>query len=768
MINNSKAQTLLKLSKFKEFNIPKLKVYKTSSYSQNKEKVLKDIVKNFRGKIAIRSSNVFEDKNLTKAGKFKSFLNVHSEDRKQINDKIKEVIKSYKNFHSKNNEFFIQDMAKKTLFSGVCFTRNIETNVPEWKINFTKGADTTLVTSGRSKVKSINFLEKKKIKFKKKIFRKLYFLIKKLQKKTKIDELDVEFAVSRENIISILQVRKLPISKKKNKKTNIQNYLLKYKNLEKKIKKLKEKNPNHLGKTTFFGTMPDWNPAEIIGTKPMPLALSLYQELITNNIWAENRRNYGYLDVSDSHLMTTFYGTPYIDVRTDFNSWIPKNMGTKLSEKLVNHYLKNFEKKIHFHDKVEFEILFTCFNFETKEKINKSLKNFTQSEKKLLIFSLKNITKLTINNTSKEIKLIKKLKSKQKIIEKKKIYWLDKIFWLIQDCKKLGTISFAGLARAGFVAVDILNSMVNQNIISKNDKEKFLNSVNTVLSDLKKDHVKMSKEKFLLKYGHLRPNTYEISSKNYKDGYNLYFKGRIKANLNKVKNYKFKIEHKTEKKINKFLNENNMQINCKKLFDWMKTSIENREYAKFVFTKSLDLIFDYIKKFAKRNNIPQEDLSYLKINDLLNFYYNLDLDNVESKLKKSISINKSNFKQISKINLPNIILSHEDIYMKEDDEISVNFIGSKISGSIVELKNLNKINLKNKIVCIESADPGYDFIFSNNIRGLITKYGGSNSHMAIRCHELNISAAIGVGEELYNKIRKLKFVTIDSVSQRIF
>ncbi len=768
MINNSKAQTLLKLSKFKEFNIPKLKIYKVSLYSKNKEKVLKDIIRNFRGKIAIRSSNVFEDKNSTKAGKFKSFLNINSEDKKQINDKIKEVIKSYKNFHSEKNEFFIQDMAKKISFSGVCFTRNIETNIPEWKINFTKGTDTTLVTSGRSKVKSINFLEKKKIKFKKKIFSKLYFLIKKLQKKTKIDELDVEFAISRKNNISILQVRKLPISDKNNKETNIQNYLLKYKNLEKKIKKLKEKNPNQLGKTTFFGTMPDWNPAEIIGIKPMPLALSLYQELITNNIWAENRRNYGYLDVSDSHLMTTFYGTPYIDVRTDFNSWIPKNMGIKLSEKLVNYYLKNFEKKIHFHDKVEFEILFTCFNFETKEKINKLLKNFTQSEKKLLISSLKNITKLTISNTSKEIKLIKKLESKQIIIEKKKLYWLDKIFWLIQDCKKLGTISFAGLARAGFVAVDILNSLVSQNIISKNDKEKFLNSINTVLSDLKRDHVKMSKGKFLLKYGHLRPNTYEISSKNYKEGYNLYFKGKNQTNLNKVQNLKFKIEHKAEQKINKFLNENNMQINCKKLLDWMKTSIENREYAKFVFTKSLDLIFDYIKKFAKRNNIPQEDLSYLKISDLLNFYYNLDLDNVESKLKKSISINKKNFKKISKINLPNIILSHEDIYMKEDDEISVNFIGSKTSGSIVELKNLNKINLKNKIVCIENADPGYDFIFSNNIKGLITKYGGSNSHMAIRCHELNISAAIGVGEELYNKIKELKFVTIDSVSQRIF
>ena len=66
-----------------------------------------------------------------------------------------------------------------------------------------------------------------------------------------------------------------------------------------------------------------------------------------------------------------------------------------------------------------------------------------------------------------------------------------------------------------------------------------------------------------------------------------------------------------------------------------------------------------------------------------------------------------------------------------------------------------KINLNsniNGIVCIENADPGYNFLFSKNIKGLITKYGGQNSHMAIRCAELNLPALIGVGEKVYNKI----------------
>ena len=764
----SKAGTLNFLSKDKNFKIPKLKSYKVKFYINNQDKVLNYIKKNFSSKIALRSSNVYEDKNSTKAGMFKSYLNINPKNYKDVKRKIEKVINSYKNYQSSNNEFFVQEMVKKPIYSGVCFTKNIQDNTPEWKINYTKSKDTTLVTSGRSEVRSINFLEKKKIKFKNTVFKKLYFLVKKLQKKLKIEALDVEFAITEKNQVSILQVRKLPLLKKQNEIYDKKDFYKKYEKLEKKIKKLKKRNPNQLGKTTFFGTMPDWNPAEIIGTKPMPLSLSLYQELITNNIWAENRKSYGYKNVSDSHLMTTFYGTPYIDIRTDFNSWIPNNLNDKLSEKLVNYYLNNFKKNIQFHDKVEFKILFTCFNFETSKKINKLLDNFSSKEKRLIVSSLKNITKLTIKNTSKELDLINKLKIKQNIIERKNIYWLDKIFWLIQDCKKLGTISFAGLARAGFVAIDILNSMVNEKIIDINDRNNFLNSINTVLGDLKKDRSIMSKKRFLLKYGHLRPNTYEISSKNYKEGYKLYFKDKINKQTEKNFKKKFKIDYKKQKKINLFLKKNKFKLNCKNLFKWMKTSIESREYSKFIFTKSIDLIFNNIKKFGKRNNLTLEDLSYLKINELINFYYNLELGTVENQLKKSIIINKKNYEETSKIKLPNIILSHKEIYYKEDDKVNVNFIGSKVSGEIIELIDIKKMNLKNKIVCVENADPGYDFIFSNNIKGLITKYGGANSHMAIRCHELNIPAAIGVGEELYNKIKNVKFITLDSNSQKIY
>ena len=74
-------------------------------------------------------------------------------------------------------------------------------------------------------------------------------------------------------------------------------------------------------------------------------------------------------------------------------------------------------------------------------------------------------------------------------------------------------------------------------------------------------------------------------------------------------------------------------------------------------------------------------------------------------------------------------------------------------GEKIELR-LEKNYLNDKIVLIKNADPGYDFIFNYKIKGLITMYGGSNSHMAIRCLEQDILQSIGILK--YQQILKSK------------
>ena len=104
--------------------------------------------------------------------------------------------------------------------------------------------------------------------------------------------------------------------------------------------------------------MPDWNPAEIVGTRPKPLALSLYRDLITDSIWAYQRHNYGYRNLRSFPLMPHFFGLPYIDVRLSFNSFIPADLDEGLAGRLVDYYINRLLSEPNLHDKVEFEIVF--------------------------------------------------------------------------------------------------------------------------------------------------------------------------------------------------------------------------------------------------------------------------------------------------------------------------------------------------------------------------------------------------------------------------
>ena len=56
---------------------------------------------------------------------------------------------------------------------------------------------------------------------------------------------------------------------------------------------------------------------------------------------------------------------------------------------------------------------------------------------------------------------------------------------------------------------------------------------------------------------------------------------------------------------------------------------------------------------------------------------------------------------------------------------------------------------------IPQADPGYDWLC------------GANSHMAIRAAEIDLPAAIGVGEKLYEKITYMKKAEMDCANKII-
>ncbi len=530
------------------------------------------------------------------------------------------------------------------------------------------------------------------------------------------------------------------------------------------------------GKRTFLSNMSDWNPAEMIGNKPKPLALSLYSELITDNVWAEQRDKYGYKNVFPNPLMINLGGIPYIDLRVDINSFLPKNLNKKLENKIVDYYLKRLKKNPFLHDKIEFEIVETCYDFYSKKNLQKFLKG------KNLTLYLNNLRHLTNLAVSKKYKLLDKDIEKNKLllkniskIQNSKLSHIQKIFFLIQDCKRYGTLPFAGIARCSFIATKLIKSLNKMKLISDNEFENIFRSVNTISNQINTDYKKylkgkISKKYFLDKYGHIRPSMYSIKSKNYSENFKNYFPKKIKNVIkkNKVRVYDIK-SFKNKKIIDKLLKKNNLNFDSNYLIQFAKKSIYNREYSKYIFSKSLDKVFENLKILAKEINIERDDIEYLSIKNVIQYYHNLQIKKLKDVIINDIKEQKESEQITNLIKLPDFINHQKNVYFYKEQLIKGNFITTyKVSSEVANLKNILKKNdLFKKIVLIESADPGFDYIFSYGISGLITKYGGANSHMAIRCLELGIPAVIGIGEKRYEELSKSFLIDLDCLQKKI-
>lgn len=741
---------VLKISLKQKVKIPKFIYFSLKQFNLNKQFFLKQIKINFNNKnIIFRSSANNEDgKKLSNAGLYESVVINESLSKNKIYTKLNDYLKQFKNL---NDRIIVQEFISDVDYSGVIFTGEHSSNAPYYIINYDKSGKTNLVTSGsKNKTLSTEIV----YKYSKYVgkFKKLINACKILETKLKNYRLDIEFAF-KQNKLFIFQIRDLPLKLNKGKKyfLNNKNFKISLNNIKKKINNLKTKNSTLYGSDTIFSNMADWNPAEMLGDKPNTLAVSLYKELITDKIWSNQRKLYGYKDVSPNPLLFDFAGKPYIDLRTDLNSLLPKDLNPKTSSIVVNYLINTLKKNPALHDKIEFELIETCYSFLSKKRLN----YLTQKHKNHYLSQLRLITKNIIIKKKYELEK-KKIDKFVKLINRfkyKKKHPLQNLFFLVHITKNFGTLPFAGLARCAFISQRILLDLKEKKLINDYELQKFFNSINNISSNINNDlddlfKKKIKKKVFLDKYYHLRPSSYDINSKNYKEGFNIYFDKKKFRKQKHIKFYKFK----NQKKIDTILLKE-IGINCKFFLSFARNSIKLREYSKFQFTKGINRIFEELISLGKLVKIKRKDLVHIDIKNLINFYSKLETVKLESSLKNEIKKNKISYSQLLSLKLPDVIISSKNIDCFKLTNSVGNFITQKkVISNTIEYKNQNISKLRNRIIMLENADPGYDFLFNYEINGLVTKYGGSNSHMAIRCLELNIPAAIGVGEDMFIKL----------------
>ncbi len=783
---STKADTLFALrSLVRESTIEEMYILHIADYQKDRLEVCHVIMEQFRGRrIVVRSSSSSEDSfQRSNAGRYKSILDVDSSSEQEIIRAVDAVIASYaKDIQDVSREqVLIQCQAQKVRYSGVVFTRDIQNNRPYYLINYDETGSTDSVTGG-SAGRTMRIIRNVAQEELSSPWRRLLAAVRELEQIMEGLALDIEFAIDRNGQVILFQMRPLVASYKQGGTYDDRAFF----ELLEEAGDMYENHRNVVtGTSMMLSDMAFWNPSEIIGSNPRPLDYSLYRTIITHRAWNEGIAAIGFRNLNQE-LMHQIGNKPYICLEYSFYSLVPRQVDEGLAQKLVQYYKEALCRNLTAHDKIEFEIVFSTFDFGTEERTRSLLENgFTEEERLSLVEALKSVTREAVLHfdeiLEEDMDSLKSLeeirKSEEWLLEHPKVtihQLLVAVQYLVASLQHYGTPQFARQARMAFMARAFLKSLTEygpslgggEKWFCQEETDAFMQSISTVATEFEKDfHAfsmdEITRDEFNKKYGHLRVGTYDIRSERY-DQMNfrpglVRSRGRQEARADALR----------EDRLSEALLEAGFSVPPAKLLYFIRKAIEEREYFKFEFTKSLSLVLELLIRAGAVLEIARQDLSWLKVEDFKIPQYMI-AEELKDRLEVLIAERHRKYQQFRELSLPEVILNRKSLKVVEVYEARPNFITTKrVEGEVVLLEEEPDADIHDKIVVVPKADPGYEWVFAKGIKGFITCYGGAASHMAIRCAEFEIPAAIGCGEKIYDYVSSLSYLSMDCKSGKI-
>jgi hypothetical protein len=781
----TKAETLERVRPFlNAARILDLFYFPVSHWRSEPERVLDDIVGAFgRVDLAVRSSALGEDgSDSSMAGAFVSRLGIDSGNRTILRKAIDDVVASYGG--NPGDQVLVQPMLHDVAVSGVIMTHDIQRGAPFYVVEYDdESGRTDSITGGTGATKAVlvfrnadpGLVQSNRVAA-------MIGLARELEGICGPVPLDIEFGIATDGAMYLFQVRR--ISLHKNWLAGTENRVSRrLEHIETFVEARSRPRPGLGGERTILGIMPDWNPAEIIGTTPRPLATSLYRELVTRDIWRDARRQMGYRILPAEDLMVMIAGHPFIDVRNSFNSFLPEGLSDDVAGALVDAWLDRLDRFPELHDKVEFEVAQTCYDFTFEKDFRQRFagtlspadyETFEAAVRKLTVGAVSLTSAGTLERALATIDHLSALQGRRRVAPRHRrgneplAHAAD----MIEECRNFGTLPFAVIARHAFIAESLLRSAVRRGAIEEDRLQAYRRTIRSITSELASDFNavccgEMSTKAFQFRYGHLRPGTYDITSLRYDERDDLFTGG---APTPEPELFHFDPSDRERAALDRLLLESGFTVDSESFFEYARRAIAGREDAKFVFTRSLSDALSAITRWGETLGLSRDDLSYLPLEPILRSASTAVLEDQDIHFIDLAEEGRRSVVAAETTKLSYLIRDSRDIYVVPLHRSAPNFIGSgRIEGAPALLGSLDptNIDLYDRVVCIENADPGYDWIFTKGIKGLVTKFGGANSHMAIRCAEFGLPAAIGCGERTFERLANAKRIEINSADKML-
>lgn len=711
--------------------------------------------------LAVRSDAGAEDSPWnSRAGEFLSLLNVAPSQRGTSIDTVANSLPGHP-----DDRVMVQAMVSFILFAGVASTHRVADGAPWYCLDIAPH-DSAAVTSGRASGRQLAVAREEALAADG--MRALsppetlaLALLQEVERLANAQPLEIEFAITRDAgrlQAWLLQAR--PITLAGRWPSAAHPTLCRLPSLD--FLNAPDPIPGMMGQRTLLSLMSDWNPAELLGAHPRPLALSLFNRLIGHGIWWQARAELGYAKPHDPliPLLRPLHGRPLVDVRRSANSMLPRALPVQTGQRLVDLWIDQLDAQPELHDKVEFQVYRTVRDFCPAKVMARHWSPLLGAAawehwESALGALTRNMTAIGPGSSlARYLGAIGRL-------EDESVQGGD---WagLLAACQR-GTLAFAALARIAFAAEAQLRSAIALNALSP-ERATALRAAGR--SSPVRSGSGADAASFIARHGHLRPGTFDITQRTW--AASAY---RPPLARSAPAPPAFELRGAERRDLQTLLHEAGLTLDADAWVRFVQQSASGREWGKFVFSRHLSAAMDCILAMLGRSGLDSDCASWLTVEQLIQ---GQDLPAARQARYWHAMAHAAQLQHRAEgmLIISPILRGHADRVVADSLGVLPNFVGQNVAtGPVVVLEQAQAgapAPLRDAIVVLRQADPGFDWLFDFGIAGLITAWGGANSHMAIRCAEFGLSAAIGCGEAVYARATQALHARVDPAGRALW
>lgn len=765
---STKARTLQRLKPLlTKSRIEPLYIFTVDAWLRHRDAIAGDVGEAFGElAVAVRSSSVNED-SLTesKAGFFHSELGVPAGDAQALGAAVDRVVASYAaggEVQNHKHQVLIQRQTTGARLCGVLFTRDLESNAPYHVIGYTESGRTDAITSGEdgALLKVFHGVDPTQLEDP---WPAVLAAVVELEHIIPSYPLDIEFAVVDDEVV-IFQVRPLA--------ANVGKPEVDLRRVTEQLEAAKSEF-EALGGDCALSDMLLWNPAELIGHRPARLAFDLFERVVMRGAWSKGLEPLGY-PASTGRLLERIAYKPYINVDVACRALIPACVAESLQAPISRCVRERLRAAPDLHDKAEFHLLFSCWDFDLGPRLaglaeqGVSNEACAELEATLATWTRERFASFQSQSVELQSRIDSLVAFNQTSLterrEELKAAGPALIEQMLDSCERDGVVPFVTAARLAFVGEALLRSLVARGIVEAEELDAVLGSFSTVATDMTESlgrlHAgELTSEAFLSRFGHLRAGTWDVRELRY-DATGVLTQ-LTPAPTRAIRS----VPAALRAKIDVALAQSPLCSDAETLLAFAGTFIAAREAFKFVFTRTLSDVLELLKDLGAARGLSPEQLSILSLESALSLGEGSAADAAALVAKAATGAER-----LGGLQLPPLLFEVGDLSVLRFPVSSPTFVTNDVvtgeTATVLSGEPDAALDVAGRIVLIERADPGYHWLLTRGIRGLVTKYGGAASHMAICCAELGIPAAIGCGER-YERLCLLPEISLDCASKRV-